>query len=254
MWCRMAAAMKMLRVTGLEEMGRVARLSPRGEDGVVGAEEEASSSAACLAASALRGGGLVALPTDTVYGVACLAEDSRALEALYRLKGRDPGKPLAICLPDLGLLRRFCKVHVPEGLLQDLLPGPVTLVLERSEALNPDLNPFTPLVGVRIPNHWFARELARICAAPLALTSANPSHRGSTLDVTEFQELWPHLSLVVDGGPLGDPHSPESRLGSTVVDLSIPGKFKVIRPGCALSQTLEILVVKYGLTLEPPGS
>ncbi|XP_067318474.1 threonylcarbamoyl-AMP synthase-like [Anolis sagrei] len=163
----MAAVMKMLRVTG-----RLARLSPRGEDGewvagegkevgaglpgwkrgsyplsspgVVGAEE-ASSSAACLAASALRGGCLVALPTDTVYSMACLAENSRALEALYRLKGRDPGKLLAICLPNLDLLHRFCKVHVPEGLLQDLLPGPVTLVLERSKALNPDLNTYTPV-------------------------------------------------------------------------------------------------------------
>ncbi|KAH0631048.1 hypothetical protein JD844_005129 [Phrynosoma platyrhinos] len=197
-----------------------------------GAASSAPSRAVDVAASALRSGGLVALPTETVYGVACLAQDSRALRRLYRLKGRDPRKPLALCLPDLALLPRYCKASgVPQALLQDLLPGPVTVVLERSEALNKDLNPFTPLVGIRIPSHWFPRELARACAAPLALTSANVSNKGSTLAVTEFEELWPHLALVVDGGPVGDIHSPECRLGSTVIDLSVPGRFRVIRPG-----------------------
>ncbi|XP_062996635.1 threonylcarbamoyl-AMP synthase [Elgaria multicarinata webbii] len=205
------------------------------------------------AAAALRAGGLVAVPTDTVYGVACLAQDSRALRALYRLKGRAGSKPVAVCLPDLEHVYRYCNVSLPDELLRDLLPGPVTLVLERSEALNKDLNPFTPLVGIRIPSHWFIRELARACAAPLALTSANLSDEGSTLTVLEFQDLWPHLSLVIDGGPIGNIHRPECRLGSTVVDLSVPGKFKVIRPGCALPQTIEILVAKHGLSTELHG-
>ncbi|XP_015667149.1 yrdC domain-containing protein, mitochondrial [Protobothrops mucrosquamatus] len=204
-------------------------------------------------AAALREGGLVALPTDTVYGVACLAQNSAAVEALYRLKGRPAGKPLAVCLGDVEQVHRYCRGPVPEELLRDLLPGPVTLVLPRSDALNADLNPFTPLVGVRVPNHRFVRELVRVCDGPLALTSANVSDRASSLTVTEFQELWPHLSLVIDGGPTGDALSPECRLGSTVVDLSIPGKYRVIRPGCALTQTVEILVSKYGLRAEVSG-
>ncbi|XP_009994992.1 PREDICTED: yrdC domain-containing protein, mitochondrial [Chaetura pelagica] len=114
--------------------------------------------------------------------------------------------------------------------------------------LNKDLNPFTSLVGVRIPNHPFLRDLARACAGPLALTSANFSSQDSTLTVAEFQDLWPHLSLIIDGGPTGDVHSPESRLGSTVVDLSVSGKFTIIRPGCALASTVGILRQKYGLT------
>ncbi|XP_066494802.1 threonylcarbamoyl-AMP synthase [Tiliqua scincoides] len=205
------------------------------------------------AVTVLQEGGLVAVPTDTIYGIACLAQNSQAVEAIYRLKGRNGSKPLAICLPEVDHIYRYCSVRVPDELLHDLLPGPVTLVLERSEALNKDLNPFTPLVGVRIPQHWFIRELARACAAPLALTSANISAEKSTLTVMEFQELWPHLSLVIDGGPIGDMHSPECRLGSTVVDLSVPGQFKVIRPGCALAQTIEILVTKHGLTTELPA-
>ncbi|XP_070805651.1 threonylcarbamoyl-AMP synthase [Pituophis catenifer annectens] len=213
----------------------------------------AGQAARARAAAVLREGGLVAVPTDTVYGVACLAQNSAAVEALYRLKGRPAGKPLAICLGDVEQVHRYCRVPVPEELLRDLLPGPVTLVMPRSDALNADLNPFTPLVGVRVPNHHFVRELARACDGPLALTSANVSDRASSLTVTEFQELWPHLSLVIDGGPTGDDFSPECRLGSTVVDLSISGKYKVIRPGCALTQTLEVLASKYGLRAEVSG-
>lgn len=159
------------------------------------------------AVGALQAGGLVAVPTDTVYGVACLAQDSGAVRSVYSLKGRNGGKPLAICLGDVDGLYRYCHVNVPDELLRDLLPGPVTLVLKRSEELNKDLNPFT----------------------------------------SEFQDLWPQLSLIIDGGPIGDVQSPECRLGSTVVDLSVSGKFTIIRPGCALTSTVEILRQKYGL-------
>ncbi|NXA41181.1 YRDC protein, partial [Eudromia elegans] len=187
---------------------------------------------------------------DTVYGVACLAQDPRAVRSIYRLKGRNGTKPLAVCLGDVELVYRYCHVNVPDELLRDLLPGPVTLVLQRSEELNKDLNPFTSLVGVRVPNHPFIRELARACSGPLALTSANVSSQASTLTVSEFQDLWPQLSLVIDGGPIGDIQSPECRLGSTVVDLSVSGRFGIIRPGCALASTVEILKQKYGLIPE----
>nr|XP_005298513.2 yrdC domain-containing protein, mitochondrial isoform X1 [Chrysemys picta bellii] len=206
------------------------------------------------AVSALREGGLVAVPTDTIYGIAALAQSSQAIKKIYNLKGRNGGKPLAICLGDVEHIYRYCHVNVPEELLRDLLPGPVTLVLQRSEGLNKDLNPFTSLVGVRIPNHTFIREVAQACSGPLALTSANISTRASTLTVSEFQDLWPQLSLVIDGGAIGDIQSPECRLGSTVVDLSVSGKYTVIRPGCALTQTVEILGKKYGLTSEPSCS
>ncbi|XP_060039969.1 threonylcarbamoyl-AMP synthase isoform X5 [Erinaceus europaeus] len=160
------------------------------------------------AVAELRAGAVVAVPTDTLYGLACSASCSAALGAVYRLKGRSQAKPLAVCLGRVADVYRYCHVQVPEGLLQDLLPGPVTLVMERSEELHKDLNPFTP----------------------------------------EFQDLWPQLSLVIDGGPIGDGQSPECRLGSTVVDLSIPGKFGIIRPGCALESTTAILQQKYGLS------
>ncbi|XP_078001587.1 threonylcarbamoyl-AMP synthase isoform X2 [Phascolarctos cinereus] len=193
---------------------------------------EGWSEALSAAVTSLRAGGLVAVPTDTLYGVACSASCSAALGAVYSLKGRCQTKPLAVCLGRVADIYRYCQVRVPREVLEDLLPGPVTLVMERSGELNKDLNPFTPLVGVRIPDHAFMKDLAQMFSGPLALTSANLSSQPSSLNVKEFQDLWPHLSLVIDGGPIGDVKSPECRLGSTVVDLSVPGKYKIIRPGC----------------------
>ncbi|XP_033495917.1 threonylcarbamoyl-AMP synthase [Epinephelus lanceolatus] len=193
---------------------------------------------------ALREGHVVAVPTDTIYGLACLAQNSEAVKKIYEIKERNGHKPLAISVGEIQDIYKYCKVKVKEALLADLLPGPVTLVFERSEALNTDLNPFTPLVGVRIPDHDFMRRLCQMCAEPLALTSANVSSHTSTVAVHEFQELWPNLAVVVDGGPIGD----NSRLGSTVVDLSVLGKYRIIRPGCALSSTVDVLEHKYGLS------
>ncbi|KAL7874454.1 hypothetical protein SRHO_G00054240 [Serrasalmus rhombeus] len=193
--------------------------------------------------TALKDGQVVAVPTDTIYGVACLAQNSEAIKKVYDIKGRNGNKPLAICVGEIQDIYKYCRVVVKEELLEDLLPGPVTLVLERSEALNIDLNPFTKLVGVRIPDHPFMRHLCQMCGEPLALTSANVSTQASTVAVHEFEDLWPKLAVVVDGGPIGD----QSRLGSTVIDLSVPGRYRIIRPGCAYSATVAVLENKYGL-------
>ncbi|XP_031432928.1 yrdC domain-containing protein, mitochondrial isoform X2 [Clupea harengus] len=193
--------------------------------------------------NALKDGEVVAVPTDTLYGLACLAQNSVAVKKVYDIKGRNGQKPLAICVGEIEEIYKYCKVAVKREMLEDLLPGPVTLVLERSAELNPDLNPFTPLVGVRIPDHPFMRRLCQMCGEPLALTSANMSSQTSTVDVHEFQELWPKVAVVVNGGHIGD----QSRQGSTVVNLSVPGRFSLIRPGCALAPTLNVLDRKFGL-------
>lgn len=198
---------------------------------------------------ALQEGHVVGLPTDTIYGLACLAQNSEAVSKIYDIKGRNAQKPLAICVGEVQDIHKYCKVKVKEELLGDLLPGPVTLVFERTELLNKDLNPFTPLVGVRIPDHPFMRRLCQMCGEPLALTSANISSQTSTVAAHEFQDLWPKLAVVVDGGPIGD----QSRLGSTVVDLSVREKYRIIRPGCALSSTLDVLQHKYELSEDSVG-
>ncbi|XP_069751938.1 threonylcarbamoyl-AMP synthase isoform X2 [Narcine bancroftii] len=198
----------------------------------------------------LQHGQVVAVPTDTIYGITCLAQNSEAIQRIYEIKGRTADKPLAISVGNVEAIYKYCKVTVSDQVLRDLLPGPVTLVFKRSDDLNKDLNPFTDLVGVRIPKHPFMQKLAQLCGEPLALTSANVSSHTSTLTPEEFKDIWPLLGLVVDGGPIGDMTDPECRLGSTVVNLATPGKYSIIRPGCAFTATVETLQKEHGLCLQ----
>ncbi|XP_035223361.1 yrdC domain-containing protein, mitochondrial-like, partial [Stegodyphus dumicola] len=197
-----------------------------------------------VSANILKEGKIIAVPTDTVYGITALAQCDTAVKAIYKIKGRDCRKPLAICVGCVEDVTKWGKLTFPKHLLDDLLPGPVTLVMERQSSLNPNLNPGIPLVGIRIPKSKFIQDLASQCDGPLALTSANISSAKSTLAVQEFKDMWSHLDLIVDGGILGlqDP----KRLGSTVVDLSQKGFFRVIRSGCSFERTLEVLK-RYGL-------
>ncbi|XP_067674132.1 threonylcarbamoyl-AMP synthase-like isoform X1 [Haliotis asinina] len=196
-------------------------------------------------AKSLLAGHVVAVPTDTIYGVAGLAQNSNAVTEIYNIKQRNLEKPIAISVGDIQDIYRWSKVTVSDEVLQDLLPGPVTVVMQRTKELNPELNPNTELVGVRIPDHDFIRALCRTCDGPIALTSANSSGSQSTLSVEEFQSLWPRLDLIFDGGRLGD--TEESRLGSTVVDLSVEGKFRIIREGSAYQATVDLLRNKHKL-------
>lgn len=242
---RSAAARPLTAEMCKELKTKVLRLLPSTSNGpIIQQDQTASDEILNCTVKALQEGHVVAVPTDTIYGLACLAQNSEAVRKIYDIKGRNGQKPLAICVGEIQDIYKYCKVKVKEELLGDLLPGPVTLVFERSEALNADLNPFTSLVGVRIPDHAFMRRLCQMCGEPLALTSANISSHTSTVEVHEFQELWSNLAVVVDGGPIGD----QSRLGSTVVDLSVLNKYRIIRPGCAFSPTLDVLERKYGLS------
>ncbi|XP_074656327.1 threonylcarbamoyl-AMP synthase-like isoform X2 [Tubulanus polymorphus] len=197
------------------------------------------------ATETLNRGNIIAIPTDTIYGVAGLAQNSDAISKIYELKNRNPEKPIAICVADIEDVFKWGKVTLSINQLHELLPGPVTLLFERTNALNADLNPKTSIVGIRIPDHNFVRQLVRCCGGPLALTSANISSTRSTLAIQEFKDIWPKLDMVCDGGILGD--TLESRAGSTVVDLSKQGQFKIVREGSAYKETVNKLVKNFNL-------
>lgn len=208
----------------------------------VGEEEKVRSSAVSLACRLLSEGNVIALPTDTIYGLAACAQNTAAVRNLYGIKGRDSAKPLAVCVGEVDDVSLWGKAEIlPDGLLKSLLPGPVTVILERSSFLNSELNPTCQKVGIRVPNHSFVREIALRMGTPLALTSANLSNEPSSLRPEEFEPLWPYLGAVFDGGPLGTLLPCTSRAGSTVVDLTLNGKYQIIRNGSALSHTIDIL-------------
>ena len=163
---------------------------------------------------------------------------SAAIQKIYDIKSRNSDKPLAICSPDIQTIKQLSYTdHIDDALLNTLLPGPVTLIFKRKTGLNSFFNPDIPLVGVRIPNNKFIQQICQE-TGPLALTSANKSEKTSPLSIYDFQDIWVNIDTIFDGGCL---QLDEKRLGSTVVDLSEPKYYKIIRPGCALTQTIEAL-------------
>lgn len=194
------------------------------------------------AAEYLCKGHVIAVPTDTIYGLACSANCPEAIKKLYAIKGRDSTKPVAICVTYIKDLRKLGEAsHLTDQLLGSLLPGPVTVVLEKTKLLdNPFLNPMTTKIGIRIPNHRFMNETTRAFDMPIALTSANFSNEPSTLSVMEFEHLFSHLGAVFDGGVLSRGLD-QNRTGSTILDLSEVGYYNVIRRGISYESIIKVL-------------
>ncbi|GMI84059.1 hypothetical protein like AT5G60590 [Hibiscus trionum] len=204
----------------------------------------ATESYADEAIEVLKAGKVIAVPTDTLYGFACDACSSEAVNRIYEIKGRKHTSPLAICIGDVSDIKHFAVTdHLPDGLLDSLLPGPVTVILGRGESsiLEKSLNPGLDSIGVRVPDSNFIRIIARGSGSALALTSANLSGQPSSVSINDFENLWEHCAYVYDGGVL-----PAGRAGSTVVDLTKPGKYRILRPGSAKEETVAILE-KYSL-------
>uniref|UniRef100_A0A0E0CWT1 Threonylcarbamoyl-AMP synthase n=1 Tax=Oryza meridionalis TaxID=40149 RepID=A0A0E0CWT1_9ORYZ len=191
------------------------------------------------AIDSINRGQVIAVPTDTIYGFACDACSAEAVNRIYEIKGRVQTRPLAICVADVPDISRFAVVdHLPQGLLDSLLPGPVTVVLKRgnNSILERSLNPGLESIGVRVPDFDFIRAISRGAGSALALTSANLSGRPSSVNVKDFEDLWPHCSYVFDGGIL-----PSGRAGSTIVDLITPGVYKILRDGSSRQETTAVL-------------
>ncbi|KAK7262317.1 hypothetical protein RJT34_29884 [Clitoria ternatea] len=199
----------------------------------------ATDAYAAEAVEALKVGKVIAVPTDTLYGFACDACSLEAVNRIYEIKGRRHTSPLAICVGDVSDIARYAVTnHLPDGLLDSLLPGPVTVILKRGESsvLERSLNPGFDSIGVRVPDCNFIRVIARGSGTALALTSANLSGQPSSVSTKDFENLWEHCAFVYDGGLL-----PSGRAGSTVVDLTTPHRYKILRPGSAKEETVAIL-------------
>jgi L-threonylcarbamoyladenylate synthase len=150
----------------------------------------------------LRAGGLVAFPTDTVYGVGALAFDGAAVESIYTAKDRPVEKAIPILIADLADLNQVA-VEVPAMariLAAHFWPGPLTLVVPKKPTLPPAVSA-TDTLAVRIPDHPVARALLR-AAGPMAVTSANISGQASPIDAQEvLRQLNGRIPLIIDGGP-----------------------------------------------------
>jgi L-threonylcarbamoyladenylate synthase len=175
------------------------------------------------AVAVLKGGGLVAYPSDTVYGLGAAAGDARAVERVFAVKDRDAEKAVSLLLADAADLAPIC-AQVPflaRVFAQHYWPGPLTLVLRRSPAFHSAALGGGDTVAVRVPDHPFLRELIRALGEPITGTSANRSGRPACRSAQEVeQELGDAVDLIIDGGP--------SREGPESTVVSLTGSLPVV--------------------------
>jgi len=190
------------------------------------------------AASLLADGGLVAIPTETVYGLAANALDADAVERIFTAKGRPATNPLIVHVSDTRMARSLAGAWptAAERITAALWPGPVTVIVPRGPSVPDAVTAGGPTVAVRCPEHRLARRLIEKAGLPLAAPSANRStHLSPTTAGHVLEGLGGRVDLILDGGPCG------RGIESTVVDCTVDPP-RILRPGPVSRTALEAAV------------
>jgi L-threonylcarbamoyladenylate synthase len=192
------------------------------------------------AAAILRDGGLVAFPTETVYGLGANALDQRAVARVFEVKARPRFDPLIVHIAGLEWLGRLTAEFPPlaRQLADRFWPGPLTLVLPKMSVVPDLVTAGGSTVAIRVPDHPIALRLLRAVDLPIAAPSANPFGRISPTCAEHVREqLGPQIDLILDGGPC--------RVGveSTVLQLTSQGPL-LLRPGGTTLEEIEELIGK----------
>ncbi len=186
------------------------------------------------AADLLRAGEVVALPTETVYGLAANALDENAVAKIFQIKGRPSHNPIIVHITGNEMVRDCVKnfSELAEKFSKSFWPGPLTLVLPRAGKIPDAVTAGGETVGVRWPSHPFMQAVIRECGFPLAAPSANLSNQISPTNAAHVHaQLGGKIPLIVDGG--------QSQVGieSTVLDLTVSPP-RVLRPGMIHAESL----------------
>lgn len=190
------------------------------------------------AAEEIRRGGLVAFPTETVYGLGANALDAEAVQSIFRAKGRPNDNPLIVHVADISMLEKLVTGIRPEArkLIAAYWPGPLTLIFYRAPIVPDEVTAGLDTVAVRMPDHPVALELIKKSNVPVAAPSANRSGRPSpTLACHVAEDLAGRIAYIIDGGPC--------RVGveSTVLDMTseVPA---ILRPGGITPSMIEKVI------------
>ena len=192
------------------------------------------------AAKILQEGGLVAFPTETVYGLGGNGLDGRACEKIYLAKGRPSDNPLILHISELEELNPIVREISPAAkkLMDAFWPGPLTMIFPKSDIVPPQATGGLDTVAVRFPDHPVARAIIRAAGLPIAAPSANSSGKPSPTRASHVEyDLMGKIDMIVDGG------ATEWGLESTIVDVSgeIP---MILRPGAITKEMMEQVVGK----------
>ena len=200
--------------------------------------EPSSAEITKQAAEILRRGGLVAFPTETVYGLGGNGLDESACEKIYLAKGRPSDNPLILHISELDELTPIVREISPaaQKLMDAFWPGPMTLIFPKTDIVPQKATGGLDTVAVRFPNHPVARAIIRAAGLPIAAPSANSSGKPSPTRASHVAfDLDGKIDMIVDGG------AAEWGLESTIVDVS--GEIPVIlRPGAITKEMLEEVV------------
>jgi len=187
----------------------------------------ATTDAILEAAELIRAGGLVAFPTETVYGLGANAQNTDAVTRIFTAKGRPTTDPLIVHIADRNQLERVVSAITPlaEQLIATFWPGALTLILPRHTSIPAIVSAGLPTVAVRMPNHPVALALLEASGVPVAAPSANRfAHTSPTTAQHVYDDLAGRLHLILDGG------STAIGVESTILDLTSDPP-RVLRPG-----------------------
>ncbi|MFH1051377.1 MAG: L-threonylcarbamoyladenylate synthase [bacterium] len=189
----------------------------------------------------ISNGEVIAVPTDTVYGLLCGIFNTPAIEKIFELKQRDSNKPLVAFCKSIEEIERLC-YDIPDIfyiLAKRFLPGPLTIVLKRNKNVLGNVCSGMDTIAVRIPYYKFINKLMDSLEFPLASTSANISEEKTFVHVTDVIKTFSgQIPLIIDGGrcPLG--------IESTVIDLTAK-EIKIVREGFIRKEQLAIFFNNY---------
>lgn len=190
---------------------------------------------AALAAEILRQGGLVGIPTETVYGLGANGLDPEAVSHIFQAKGRPQDNPLILHIPEASWLERYCK-EIPltaYQLAQAYWPGPMTMILKRKDIVPDVVTAGMDTVGMRCPSHPLCREIIALAQVPVAAPSGNTSGRPSPTTAEHMlEDMNGKIDAIVDGGPCS------VGVESTIIDLTCQPP-RLLRPGGITLEQLE---------------
>jgi tRNA threonylcarbamoyl adenosine modification protein (Sua5/YciO/YrdC/YwlC family) len=183
------------------------------------------------AVDALEAGGVIAYPTDTIYGLGCDLMNKKAIDRLYQIKRMDRSHQLSFICPDLSEIARYAIVENRHyRLLRHLLPGPYTCILEATREVPKLVMSKKKTVGIRVPALGLTRDLARELGRPILTTSANRPGEDPFIDARDIDDAFPGLALVLDGEAGGiEP--------TTILDLT-KTPFEIVRQGAGRTDEL----------------